>query len=267
MPKPGASTKLGRFLSNFSLDKLIILIIQFTLVVYLSFFTPLFVRYAFATKFVHHEEPLEFTFHTCDVHLAGVCSYPEAIMLISEEFELQPSYYHSFTLNLNLFDTEQNRRLGIFIASIYLKDESLNLLTSYNKGVPVIKNFPTRSWLGALFIKSRNVIFFPLYLTGFLSNEALPPETVIVDFPGQYLEKVGNRTQFITVQLQNKFIQLSSASLKIRAQVGLVSYIVSEFPIISYTFIFGISFTLYFTIFFLHWAYKGIHFFYVFDDV
>ncbi|KAI1695547.1 CBR-JAMP-1 protein [Ditylenchus destructor] len=170
-------TKLWRVLSHFSLEKLIILIIQFVLVVYLSFFTPMFVRYAFATKFVHHEEPLEFTFQTCDVHLAGVCSYPEAVMPISEEFELQPSYYHSFTLNLNLFDTEQNRRLGIFLP------------------------------------------------------------------------------------LQNKFIQLSSASLKIRAQVGLISYIVSEFPIISYALIFGISFTTYFTIFFLHWAYKGIHIF------
>uniref|UniRef100_A0A915CMS5 Seipin n=1 Tax=Ditylenchus dipsaci TaxID=166011 RepID=A0A915CMS5_9BILA len=247
------STGSGRVwnaVQQFSLDRAIIFVIQLILVVYLSFLTPLFVRYALAAKFVERVEPLEFTFQTCK-NLESICSFPEAVVALEEEnaLSLQPGYQYSFTLEFTIFDTPQNRQL----------------VASYNKGVPVLKSFTSRSFIAGLFVKARNVMFLPVYLCGFFADNA-EPEVISVRFPNLYLEKYEGRTKFMVIQLQNKYIQISSASLKIRARVGLLCYIISEFPVLSYIFLLTTSFGIYFTVFVLHWAYKGINFFYLYSN-
>jgi len=75
---------LWQSLQQFSLDRAVIFVIQLILIIYLAFLTPLFIRYAFVVKFVDRNEPLEFTFQTCQSNLEGVCSFPEAVIAIDE---------------------------------------------------------------------------------------------------------------------------------------------------------------------------------------
>lgn len=69
-------------LRNFSVVQAALFMFHLLVVVYLSVLTPLIVRYYFTSNFIEHEEPLEFTFRTCDVELHGVCSFPEAVVPI-----------------------------------------------------------------------------------------------------------------------------------------------------------------------------------------
>uniref|UniRef100_A0A915CN62 Uncharacterized protein n=1 Tax=Ditylenchus dipsaci TaxID=166011 RepID=A0A915CN62_9BILA len=69
---------------RFSLNRAVICFGHFLLILLFSILTPLILRQVYAAKFVEHEEPLEFTFQTCDSELAGVCSYPEAVIYLDQ---------------------------------------------------------------------------------------------------------------------------------------------------------------------------------------
>lgn len=73
---------LSFLLNNFSFVRAALFIFHFLIVIYLSFLTPFLFRYYFSINFIEHEEPLEFTFRTCDAELHGICSFPEAIVSI-----------------------------------------------------------------------------------------------------------------------------------------------------------------------------------------
>lgn len=73
-------------LHNFSLVQAALFIFHLIIVFYLSVLSPFFVRNYFTTNFIEHEEPLEFTFRTCDVELHGICSFPEAVVYIGSVF-------------------------------------------------------------------------------------------------------------------------------------------------------------------------------------
>jgi len=111
-----------------------------------------------------------------------------------------------------------------------------------------------------MLIKVRNTIFLPLYICGFFADKtelgAIP-----ITFSSFYLEKRHKPAKFIIVQIQNKFIQIASATLTIKTHVGFVCRFISNFPISSYFLLLAVSFAVYLSIFALHWTYKGIHFF------
>lgn len=50
-------------------------------------------------------------------------------------------------------------------------------------------------------------MFLPLYLFGLFAEEN-SPEMMSIKFPDYYQEKLNYKTKYITVQLQNKFIQV-----------------------------------------------------------
>lgn len=199
-------------------------------------------------------QPLEFTFLTCAAELAGVCSFPEAeFTLEEEEMNFHPGYYYSFVLDLVLYDTTQNRALSLMIANLQLRDEQQRLLANFHKSVPVFKAFSSgRSIISNLYILTRNTFFWPLWLVGFFSSGSDLSDLFSVHFPNYYLEKTERPTKHIVVQLQNKFIQLASATLRVRTHVGLWSYFLSEYPISSYLVLAACSFAFYFSIFTIH---------------
>ncbi|CAK5104593.1 unnamed protein product [Meloidogyne enterolobii] len=57
---------------------------NFVLVLSFSLITPALLRPVFATSFTELRQPLEFTFKTCMIELAGVCSFPEAEFWVEE---------------------------------------------------------------------------------------------------------------------------------------------------------------------------------------
>lgn len=232
---------------HFSFWQLALILIHFAVVFLLSIFTPLILRYFFTTNFVEHYYPLEFTFQTCSAQLAGVCSFPEAqFALEDEQRQLQPSYYYSFVLDLILFDTMQNRGLSMVIANIQLLDEQAQLLANFQKSVPIFRAFVrSQSFISYFYTMFRNLFFWPLWIVGFFSTNSYLSDQFTVYFPNFYLERKEQPTRHIIVQLQNKFIQLAQGNLRVRTHVGLFSYILCEYPIISYILLFVCCFAFY----------------------
>ncbi|KAL3078478.1 hypothetical protein niasHT_032774 [Heterodera trifolii] len=238
---------------HISLAALLTLCLRLISLFMLSLITPVVIRRLFASNFVELQQPLEFIFKTCSDELAGVCSFPEAqFSLAEEDIHLQPGYYYSFVLDVILFDTPQNRQLSIVLASVMLKDERMKLLFQFHKTVPIFNAFSARSVLSRLYTLTRNIVFWPLYLVGFFSTAGHElSELFSIHFPNYYLEREGRPTRFIVVQLQNKFIQLSSATLRVRTHLNIVSAFVSEYPVLSYALMFCACFALFFSAFFL----------------
>ncbi|KAF7637008.1 hypothetical protein Mgra_00003587 [Meloidogyne graminicola] len=115
---------------------------HFILVLLFSIVTPAVLRPIFATSFTELRQPLEFTFKTCLIELAGVCSFPEAEFWVDEAgLRLHPYYYY----NLILYDTQQNRAISLMIGNIQLRNSQQKLLANFHKSVPVFKAFPGRS--------------------------------------------------------------------------------------------------------------------------
>nr|CAD2171525.1 unnamed protein product [Meloidogyne enterolobii] len=182
---------------------------NFILVLSFSLITPAVLRPVFATSFTELRQPLEFTFKTCMIELAGVCSFPEAEFWVEEAgMRLHPYYYYSFVLDLILYDTQQNRALSLMIGNIQLKNGQNKLLANFHKSVPVFKAFPGRSIFSHFYTLTRNTVFWPLWIIGYFSTTSDVSEQLTVHFPNYYMEKPDDQaTKQIIVQLQNKFIQ------------------------------------------------------------
>uniref|UniRef100_A0A914I3T1 Seipin n=1 Tax=Globodera rostochiensis TaxID=31243 RepID=A0A914I3T1_GLORO len=245
---------------QFSLAAIITLCIRLISLFMMALITPIVLRRMFASNFVELQQPLEFIFKTCSDELAGVCSFPEAQFSLEEEdIQLQPGYYYSFVLDIVLFDTMQNRQLSIVLASVMLKDERVKLLYQFHKSVPIFNAFTARSVISRLYTLTRNMFFWPLYLAGFFSSSGHElSELFSIHFPSYYLERESRPTRLVVVQLQNKFIQLSSAQLRVRTHLNILSAFVSEYPLLSYVLMFCACFSLFFSTFaifhFVQWA-------------
>ena len=92
-PKPlamisprSAYARLRQLAEKFPLDQAVIMLAHFMLVVFFAGVTPLLLRQFSTVAFIEREEPLEFTFQTC-TDLAGVCSFPEAMVSLEDVSE------------------------------------------------------------------------------------------------------------------------------------------------------------------------------------
>jgi len=214
--------------------KVFIIITNFVSLFLFSLITAAIIQWACRSNFVEHDFPLDFIFKTCATELSGVCSFPESeIALGSDEMELQPKYYYSFALDLQLFDTPQNRQLLLVMASVNLKDEFLQTIKSFHKSIPIFRAFSSRSIFYRMYSLARNVCFWPLYFLGFF-DESEMSDVYIVKFPSYFHEHQNRPTKFISVQLQSRHIQLSSGSLRIRTNLSYLSFFLNEFPIFSF---------------------------------
>uniref|UniRef100_A0AC34QVE0 Seipin n=1 Tax=Panagrolaimus sp. JU765 TaxID=591449 RepID=A0AC34QVE0_9BILA len=244
-------SRLLRSMKHLSLTTTIWIFFTFSLVIFASFLTPFFLRFLLLPKTTIHEEHLDFTFRTCDDQLSGVCSYPEAILDLNQlGYPLSPGYYYALTLKLELFDSDQNQKLGIFQAQITAKDENQKVLSSFKK--PLIFR---KSFFSKIYVFARNTIFFPLYLIGYFDNTDTV-QTVL--FTSNFYESSLKPTTYLIVQIQNRFVQVASAFLEIRAIVGFSAWLFNDFPIISFFLISTISFMANFCVFMIYWSIKGI---------
>ncbi|KAH7730823.1 Seipin [Aphelenchoides avenae] len=236
-----------------SLKRVVLFCLQFCLVIVCSLTTPFIVRWFFAVPFVELSVPLDFVFRTCDQQLSGVCSYPEATVALDQvPTKLDHSYYYGFTVGLTLFDTSQNRALGLSLVQLQAKDEALAVVSTYQKTLLVKHTPPSTGFL----VKIRNIVFFPLYLVGYFSEPVAEPLVLVLT--NKHRENSKAPTKFLAVQIQNRFIQIESGTLFIHAHVGWSGYVFTEYPLITYVSLFSISASIYFIIFALYWASKGL---------
>ena len=76
-------------------------------------------------------------------------------------------------------------------------------------------------------LQTRNVWLWPLWLLGYFDDgtehiaELVPSEAGSVKFTsGYHLESAANPARQIVVQMQNRFVEVASATLRIEAHVG-----------------------------------------------
>lgn len=63
------------------------------------------------------------------------------------------SYYYGFTVGLTLFDTSQNRALGLSLVQLQAKDEALAVVSTYQKTLLVKHTPPSTGFL----VKARSI--------------------------------------------------------------------------------------------------------------
>ena len=134
-----------------------------------------------------------------------------------------------------------------------MKDDSLQIIKGFHKSIPVFSAFSARSFIKRLYIlvilyqyiysifkfylQTRNTVFWPLWLLGFFSETEVT-DIFTAKFPNYFLERAERPTRFITVQLQNRYIQLSSGSLRIRTSLSYWSFFINEYPLTSHIVLF-----------------------------
>uniref|UniRef100_A0AC34F7P8 Seipin n=1 Tax=Panagrolaimus sp. ES5 TaxID=591445 RepID=A0AC34F7P8_9BILA len=234
-----------------SSETVLSIIASIILVFVASFFTPFILRWILLPNIVSHSQDVDFTFRTCADQLYGVCSFPEAIVDLDEmETVLSPGYYYSFSLNIELVDSPENRKLGMFQAQVSPKGISGTPLANYKKTILFRPSFYSKVYT---FI--RNIAFFPLYIIGFFPSFDTSKSILFTD---HFFELSDNPTKTISLELQNRFIQVASADFHIRAHVGISSYLLYNYPTITYSIIFSICFTIYSGLCLLYWSNRGI---------
>ena len=67
------------------------------------------------------------------------------------------------------------------------------------------------------------------------------------------MESYNQPTKLFIIQLQDRHIQVATAEFHIRAQIGLSGRLLSDYPIITYFFMFSISFMIYCGCFAIYW--------------
>jgi hypothetical protein len=212
-----------------------------------SFITPILLRWLLLPNNVSHSQSLDFTFRTCADQLYGVCSFPEAEI----ETDLSPGYYYSFSLNIELIDSPENRQLGMFQVQVSPQDIDGTAIAKFKKTVLFRPSFYSKVYT---FI--RNTLFFPLYIIGYFPSF---DTSKLILFTDQFLESKNNPTKSINIQLQNRFIQVASADFNIRAHVGYSSYVLYNYPTITYLIIFSLSFAINSGLCVFYWYNRGIN--------
>jgi len=247
---------LKYFGRRLSIGELIYFTFNFFLAVCLSLIAPIGLRMLVRSNFVEHERMLDFTFKTCVTELAGVCSFPEAEFIFDpDDLQLQPGYYYSFYLDLVLFDTQQNRGLSVIMTNLQLRDDATKVIANYYKSIPIFSAFSTRSVISRCYTLARNLMFWPLYLIGFFTEMEVS-DMYTVKFPHFFRERASRPARYIVVQLQNRFIQLSAASIRIRTSLSLLSFLINEYPITSYLVLVSISFCVFISILFSCYTFR-----------
>uniref|UniRef100_A0A1I7S8C4 Seipin n=1 Tax=Bursaphelenchus xylophilus TaxID=6326 RepID=A0A1I7S8C4_BURXY len=220
-------------------------------VAFLSFFTPLFIRFLFAYNVVDQTEPLDFVFETCTKEYYGVCSFPEARLSLAEKdirFSAGSAYW--FTLDLELIETDSLLDSRVFLTQVEIKDHEQKTLSTAQRTVNLQYSFFYR-W----FIRIRNLMFFPLYLIGMLSSSS--PTEFHIHFPKPFQSRLNETAAFLVVQIQNRLAQVKWAELHIEANTSYFTYFLHYYPFISFAFLAMISATIFSILMGLYWTKVG----------
>uniref|UniRef100_A0A915BBP9 Seipin n=1 Tax=Parascaris univalens TaxID=6257 RepID=A0A915BBP9_PARUN len=231
----------------------ILFILQIGVVAFLAILSPFFVRALCLPSLVQLKAPLYFTFLTCSEHLAGVCSYPTATVLLDESgWQLAGGIRYDVSVELLLSPVESNHHLGPFQVIFETFDDKNERIALYRRTARVTKKRSTLSFM-------RYVAFMPLYFSGWWKEESQLDVQVI--FNERFIESTERPTNSILVQLQNRLAEIEEGNVLMRARFGFFRNFLFDWPIASAVMLCIMSFSFGVSSVFLYWAHRGLAFY------
>ncbi|VDN23164.1 unnamed protein product [Gongylonema pulchrum] len=209
-----------------------------------------FFRQLLLPSLAEYAAPLHFNFETCQYQLSGVCSFPTAVVDFSaDDVELSPGIDYEVSAEIVLSESTVISNVGIFQV-VFEAIDSLNNKKTFRRSCFARMHRGLLRRIYEVFWKLLcRTIFFPIYFVGLLS---VPDDRVIeVSFTDRLADHDIAKTVLFYVQLQNRFIEVESAKLLLRARFGLLRMFLYDYPIFSslvlaiftyFTFLVGISF-------------------------
>lgn len=163
-------------------------------------------------------------FRPCD-DVIGPCSFPQAHVLLTRKQQLlmvgQP---YRISVNIDMPESEQNLRLGMFMVCAEMRDQRTQL-----------RNHACRSamlhYRSNLARTISTIVMSPLIVLGFKEETQQIPVEVF----SSYEDDQENPVTDVFVEIQSRQIQFYSVTLHITAHFSGLRYIMFHWPILSAT--------------------------------
>ncbi|VDO32411.1 unnamed protein product [Brugia timori] len=220
---------------RFTIYHIITAIIQLFGAFVVAVISPFLLRQLLLPSLVEYTVPLHFNFETCREQLAGVCSFPIAVVDFSvEKLKLSPGENYEISIEIILSESTIASNVGIFQAVVELVDpnDPRNMKRTFRKSCFVNRNHSliyriVQGWWNL----ACQTLFFPAYFLGLLTMS--DNRKLEVSFTNHLVDSDLDNTALLYVQLQNRFIEVESGKLSFRVRFGLLRVFLHDYPIIS----------------------------------
>ncbi|VDK61751.1 unnamed protein product [Onchocerca ochengi] len=215
--------------------------------------SPFLLRQLFLPSLVEYTIPLHFNFETCREQLAGICSFPTAVIDFSvENPKLSPGEYYEINIEIVLSESTIASNVGIFQAVVELVDE-LNIKRTFRRSCFASKHRSVIYRIGQYWWNlACQTLLFPAYFLGILT--VLDDRKLEVSFTNRLVDSDLANTALLSVQLQNRFIEVESGKLSFRVRFGLLRIFLHNYPIVSSLLIIGFTYFMCLIGIILYWT-------------
>nr|CDQ04208.1 Bm9113 [Brugia malayi] len=194
---------------RFTIYHIITAIIQLFGAFVVAVISPFLLRQLLLPSLVEYTVPLHFNFETCREQLAGVCSFPIAVVDFSvEKLKLSPGENYEISIEIILSESTIASNVGIFQAVVELVDpnDPRNMKRTFRKSCFVNRNHSliyriVQGWWNL----ACQTLFFPAYFLGLLTMS--DNRKLEVSFTNHLVDSDLDNTALLYVQLQNRFIE------------------------------------------------------------
>ncbi|XP_031628086.1 seipin-like [Contarinia nasturtii] len=221
--------------------KLAILALAAAVIIWMAVFMYIAFYYTYL-PIIAHTRPVHMQFKPCD-EIIGPCSFPQAHVLLTKKQQLlmvgQP---YRISININMPESEQNLRLGMFMVCAEMRDKGNQM-----------RNHACRSTMlhyrSDLARTISTLVMSPLIIFGF--KEEI--QQIAVEVFSSYEDDQENPVTDVFVEIQSKQIQFYSVTLHITAHFSGLRYIMFHWPILSASIGIGVNLFFIMTISLLSW--------------
>uniref|UniRef100_A0A1I8EWD5 Seipin n=1 Tax=Wuchereria bancrofti TaxID=6293 RepID=A0A1I8EWD5_WUCBA len=228
--------------------------------------SPFLLRQLLLPSLVEYTVPLHFNFETCREQLAGVCSFPTAVVDFSmENLKLSPGENYEISVEIILSESTIASNVGIFQAVVELVDP-LNMKRTFRKSCFVNRHHSliyriVEGWWNL----ACQTLFFPVYFLGLLTMS--DNRKLEVSFTNHLVDSDLENTALLYVQLQNRFIEVESGKLSFRIRFGLLRVFLHDYPIISSLLIIIFVYLMCLTGIALYWLLQALFGFFAYSNL
>lgn len=169
-------------------------------------------------------KPVNLQFKLCEDGI-GMCSYPaDNITLVREGQTEVFARGESYTIKMEtvLPESPINKELGMFMVKLQLFDKSGGTVSSSSRSIML-------HYRSELLRIMDTFVFSPLLLSGFVEQK----QFLTVEFYNNYIDDSYNPAVGAYIEVQNKKIQIYTATLKIYAHFTGLRYMLFHWPLLS----------------------------------
>ncbi|KAM3716195.1 Seipin [Dirofilaria immitis] len=244
----------------------VIIIFQLLGAFVIAVISPFVFRQLFFPALVEYTVPLHFNFETCREQLAGICSFPTAVIDFSvENPKLSPGEHYEIKIEIVLSESTITSNVGIFQAVIELRDQ-LNIKKTFRRSCFVNRYRGVIYRIGqGLWALACKTVFFPAYFLGMLT--VMDDRKLEVSFTNHLIDNDLSNISLLYVQLQNRFIEVESGKLSLRINFGLLRIFLYDYPIVSSLLIICLTYFMCLTGIILYWMLQVFSGFFEFSNI